>query len=125
MSLTVKSLQVVDVILANVVWRKYANVGSCEGRAHCILHTCVYNPGITQNMDRGETFKWFTVTFVMEWEFLQQSAGQHTGNTVTVHTSHLLIMKTKYIISTSTLDSFNFHIFSLWKLPEGNPKINR
>ena len=74
----------VDIILSNVVWRKYANVGSCRGRAHCILHTCVYSPGITQNMDWGETFKWFTVTFVMEWEFLQQSAGQQTGNTGTV-----------------------------------------
>ena len=73
----------VDIILSNVVWRKYANVGSCSGRAHCILHTCVYSPGITQNMDWGETFKWFTVTFVMEWEFLQQSVGQQTGNTVT------------------------------------------
>ena len=35
-------------------------------------------------MDWGETFKWFTVTFVMEWEFLQQSAEQQTGNTGTV-----------------------------------------
>ena len=35
-------------------------------------------------MDWGETFKRFTVTFVMEWEFLQQSAEQQTGNTGTV-----------------------------------------
>ena len=58
--------------------------GTSRPAGETVLHTCVYSPGITQNMDWGETFKWFTVTFVMEWEFLQQSAEQQTGNTGTV-----------------------------------------
>ena len=168
MSLPLKPKQLVDIILSNVVWRKYANVGSCSGRAHCILHTCVYSPGITLNMDWGETFKWFTVTFVMEWEFLQQSAEQQTGNTGTVlalqylnsfwswkqntqylhnthfniyltfhyFNNHFLFLKIRHTIcfllttehsSVSILANIlTFHyICGLWKLPEGNPKINR